>query len=521
MRKTDVAIIGAGLAGIVAAITAAESGASVLLVDRGVVGLGTNSAMSNGYFCGPSPTYPPEAYVADTLDIGRGINRRSYVQRVANEAQAAFAFLAGLGVELTPGPNFYMAPTYRQDVIRGAGMMRTLAQALSKRAGVEVVSGLQARRLIKTQGRVAGLEGLDAQGRLLRMAAKTVVLTCGGAGAVYAVNDNMKSMLGQGYTLAAQAGLPLMDLEFVQFFPLVLVEPGLPGVMLYPAYPTQARLVNAAGQDILARHGLSDVNLAIMGLRDKLSEIMADEARQGPVRMDFSAVPEELWPSYPMALLSHMRFDFRRQAVAVMPGAHFCMGGVEVDGQGQTLLPGLFAAGEMVWGLHGANRRGGNALTECLVSGRLAGWGAARQALDCQALPLEEAASPENPTSAPASGSNPLRHLRERLRQIAWQRAGIVRAAADLALGQEELAAWTQDLGRAPAADPRREWLRWDLACGGRFLAGVLAASLARAESRGAFLRRDFPQRHDDAWLVNSRLELGADQAWRVSHQPV
>ena len=82
-----------------------------------------------------------------------------------------------------------------------------------------------------------------------------VVLACGGAGAVYAVNDNMKAIMGQGYTLAAQAGLPLMDLEFVQFYPLVLVEPGLPPVMLYPSYPAQARLLNAAGEDILARHG--------------------------------------------------------------------------------------------------------------------------------------------------------------------------------------------------------------------------------------------------------------------------
>jgi aspartate oxidase len=282
-------------------------------------------------------------------------------------------------VELTAGPNFLLAPTPRQDVFRGAGMMSVLAASLRGRDGVRALTGLQVRRLLLAEGRVAGLEGMDAQGRVQRIGAKTVILAAGGAGAVYAVNDNMKAIMGQGYTLAAQAGLPLMDLEFVQFYPLVLVEPGLPAVMLYPPYPAEARLINAAGEDILARHGLDDVNLAIMSLRDKLSKIMAAEAQAGPVRMDFTQVPAEHWPNYPLALLGHMRFDFRRRPAAVMPGAHFCMGGVATDAQGQTAVAGLFACGEMVWGLHGANRRGGNALTECLVSGRLAGRGAAQQ----------------------------------------------------------------------------------------------------------------------------------------------
>jgi len=519
MHKTDVAIIGAGLSGIVAAAAAAEAGASVLLVDRGGVGLGTNSAMSNGYFCGPTATYSSEDYVTDTLEIGRGINRRSYVEHVAAQAVAAFDYLAGLGVELTPGPNFYLAPTPRQDVFRGTGMMRALAGAMRGRAGVKTLGGVQVRRLIKADGRVIGLEGVDAKGQAVRVAAKAVILACGGAGAVYAVNDNMKAIMGQGYTLAAQAGLALMDLEFVQFYPLVLVEPGLPLVMLYPSYPAEARLINAAGEDILGRLGLSDVNQAIMGLRDKLSEIMADEAKQGPVRMDFTKVPEERWPSYPMALLSHMSFDFRREPVAVMPGAHFCMGGVVVDELGRTALPGLHACGEMVWGLHGANRRGGNALTECLVSGRLAGRGAAQEALKAEAFPLAEPA-PAGSAPQPAKG-NALHGLRDRLREITWQRAGIVREAAGLKAGQSELAEWAGDLERAPAANPRQDWLRWDLACGGRFVAGVIAASLAREESRGALLRRDYPEQDDAAWRVNSRLELGADGEWKVSHRAV
>ena len=520
MQKTDVAIIGAGLAGILAAAAAAEAGASVLLIDRGGVGLGTNSAMSNGYFCGPTDAYSVEDYVKDTLEIGRGLNRRSYVERVGEQAREAFGYLAGLGVELIPEAKMYAAPTPRPDVIRGVGLMKAVAKALRGRAGIGVLTGVQVRRLIMREGRVAGLEGLDPEGRIRRVAAKAVILACGGAGSVYAVNDNMKAIMGQGYALAARAGLALMDLEFVQFYPLVLVEPGLPPVMLYPSYPPGSRLTNADGEDIPARHGIDGVNQAISGLRDKLSIIIAAESQNGPVYMDFSRVAQKHWDEYPLGLLRHMSFDFRKRGVAIMPGAHFCMGGVEVDGNGATSAPGLFACGEMVWGLHGANRRGGNALTECMVSGLLTGRGAAGYAGKTALAKLPEAKA-SGQKFEPSGKGIPLRRLRDRLREITWQRAGILRDGEELALGQRELAEWADDLAGARAANPRQEWLRWDLECGGRFTSGVIAGSLARLESRGALVRREYPGQDDAAWRVNTRLEPAPDGGWTVSHRPV
>lgn len=521
MLRADVAIIGAGLAGVVATAAAARAGAQVLLVDRGGMGLGSNSAMSNGAFGGPTTTYPLEQYVQDTIRAGRGLNRRSWVERVAGEVPESFSFFAQLGVELTAHPDLYLAPTPRPDLFRGAGFMATLAERLRGEPGVTRLGGVQVRRVVVEQGRAVGLEGLDVRGGAVRIAAKAVVLAAGGAGAVYAVNDNMKAIMGQGYALAARAGLALWDMEFVQFYPLVLVEPGLPKVMLYPRYPQGTRLINAAGQDILARSGIADVNQGIIELRDRLSAAMAREAAAGPVRVDFTGVDEEHWSCYPLAMLERMRFDFRHKPVAVMPGAHFCMGGVEAGPDGSTAIPGLYACGEMLWGMHGANRRGGNALTECVVSGRLTGLGAAAFARGqgTPARQLQEQA-PE-PSPAPEHGGAELRALRQRLREIAWQRAGIERREEDLALGQSELADWQEDMARLPVSGPRPQWLRWDLECAGLFLGAVLSASRARQETRGALLRSDYPEADDGAWLKNSRLELQPQGSWSISHHPV
>ncbi|MBU1274315.1 MAG: FAD-binding protein, partial [Proteobacteria bacterium] len=214
-------------------------------------------------------------------------------------------------------------------------------------------------------------------------------------------------------------------------------------------------------------------------------------------------------------------FDLHRQPVAVMPGAHFCMGGVDADADGSTAIPGLFACGEMLWGMHGANRRGGNALTECVVSGRLTGLGASAFARE-QDSPEGQVES-DGPQAAPPAerGGPELRALRQRLGQIAWQRAGIERREEDMARGQAELAAWREELARVEAGGPRPDWLRWDLECAGLFLSAVLTASRARQETRGALLRTDFPQADDAAWLVNSRLESQPGGGWSLNHRSV
>ncbi len=514
----SVVVIGAGLAGLLAALSALEQGARVTLLDRSGLGLGTNSAISRGALAGPTAGYGRDQYVRDTIAAGKGLNCRAYVELVADRALEALDRLRVLGVGLTEAKGIYFVESPRPEVIPGAVMMRRLVQALSGRAGLERVVGRQAVEIVRAEGRAAGVMTRDKTGRQRYFPAGAVVLAAGGAGAVYARNDNQRRALGQGFLLAARAGLPLYDMEFVQFYPVVLAQPGLPSFMIYTPYPEEARLINAAGQDLLLKYGVADLNQAIKFQRDRLSAALFEELKIGPVKMDLRAVPDDQWRRFPLAQLARIKFDFRRQPVAVSPGAHFCMGGVAVDGQGQTDLPGLFACGEVVWGLHGANRRGGNALLECVVSGPLAGRGAAAFARANRPV-----RPPAGETSAEAGGPDlPWRVLLRELREIAWRHAGIERDEAGLRRGLKLAADLEDKLGRAAGRGPAATPDRSDLEAGLFMVWAVLTASLARLESRGAFQRRDYPDTDDGAWLSNSRLQFDpAGPGLVVSHCPV
>lgn len=516
--KGRVIIIGGGLAGVTAALAALDRGVPVLLLDRGGLGLGTNSALANGVFAAPTPWHDREQYQEATFETGKRLNRPALVAAAAAQAAEAFAFLRPHGLDLIPGDNTYSYNSPRPDVFRGAEMMRALAASLRGRAGFTFQGGFQARELVVRDGRVTGVRGWDRFGRLLEISASAVVLASGGAAAVYARNDNQKSSLGQGWLLAARAGLPLWDLEFVQFYPLVLDQPGLPRVMLYPPYPTQARLLDSQGRDLAAAHGLGDLNQAIQMLRDAFAILVHRAGRDGPVHLDYTAVPAELWSRYPMALMRTYRHDFRRQPVRVAPGAHFCMGGLRIDTNSRSDLPGLLVSGEAAWGLHGANRRGGNALTECVVFGMLAGREAANQAGLFPVQDDERELSPR-PSADPSPGS-PYRALLERLRTIAWRRAGLERDAAGITAGLTEAEALAADLKSLAPAGPSQARRHDDLAAGLLFLRGVLLASQARRESRGGFQRSDYPATGGAEWLKHSRLVMGPDGRLGLAQVP-
>ena len=499
-----------------AAFAAHGLGARVTLLARSAIGLATNSALSNGQFTGPTTDYPAASYIKDTLQIGRNLNNLARVELNAQKAPQAFAFLAQQGLNLRERQAFVSVLGHSPKVMPGATLVKRLAQNLAALPGVQTRPGLYVTQLMVDQGQVRGVSCLDRQGRTLNLPASAVILAAGGAAALYQRNDNQKNALGQGYALAARAGLDLWDMEFVQFYPIVLAAPSLPGMMIYPPYPPEARLVDHRGEDLTQKHGLGDLNQAIRAQRDRLSALIFEESQQGPVGMDLTQVPAENWQRYPLALLAGKHFPFADSPVPILPGAHFCMGGLAVDPDGATGLGGLFACGEMVWGLHGANRRGGNALTECLVTGQAAGLAAARQAL--AAGPDQRRASTSRKT-APAPHPA-LKKMRARLRALAWNHAGLLRGEDSMLEGLADLDALQEELGRLEPPQARSQ-AGHDLDAACLVLRAILLASLGRKESRGAFARLDYPQQNNRHWRVNSRLRVKPENGtWDLDHFP-
>lgn len=518
--SADVIVVGAGLAGMMAALATEEAGADVVLVDRGPIGLGTNSALSNAAFSGPISPERADEYVDLVLQIGKQLNRVAYVRQVARESSEAVDFLQSLGLEIVRAPGQWVVRSAEPEVIPGVSLVRRVAELVAARERIRTERGLYVQRLLTSLDRVVGVVGIDLSGCERTIQAPAVILACGGAGAIYARHDNQASIMGQGYHLAARAGLSLWDMEFVQCYPIVLDEPDMPMMMIYPPYPGEATLIDSSGADLLTKHDLGNINQAIVRKRDTFAAMLVAEGKAGPVRMDLRAVPDESWRIHPLSLLARFKPECQKRPVRISPAVHFFMGGVQTDENGRTDCAGLFACGEMVWGLHGANRMGGNALMECLVSGRQAGLGAARWARERPDLEMERVAASDEAVGA--HDRVDLRILRRRLQEIAWESAGVVRSGEGMAAGLRTATELWRMLHSAQAEATQERILRDDLTSAAFTLRAVLTAGMGRLESRGAFSRSDHPTQDDARWLKNSRLawDAATDQ-FHVQYVPV
>jgi succinate dehydrogenase/fumarate reductase flavoprotein subunit len=505
MRK-DVIVIGGGCAGIIAALEAEKNGANVMLIGRGAIGIGSNSALSNGIFAGPTPQTTPEQYIQRTLQTGKGLNRESMVNLVTREAPQAFSLLRSWGFELEEITGRYIVKPSRPDVIPGLTLMKVLAAKIKKSDGIKLVRDFYITEILKNEESVYGVKGFDKTGEESIIEASAIVLATGGAGAIYLRNDNQKNILGQGYTLAAKAGLELWDMEFVQFFPLVIAESGLPSKAVFSPHPKGTRVINGVGEDLLQKYEIGDLNEAIKTRRDDLCAALFKEGLKGLVYIDYQKVPSSAWERHPLILLKRIHFDFKNKPLSISPAAHFFMGGVRTNEDGQTSLPGLFACGEVVWGLHGANRMAGNALTETVVFGRIAGQNGARYAITHRSSKLNPKWLLKDFSRHIFSSKESVSNIRKQIREIAWNYAGVVRSEKGMREGLFKLKELERELMGVVPKNISDKKLKDDLMGAAFVLKAVLTASLSREESRGAFIREDFPQQDDLKWRKNSNL---------------
>ena len=455
----DVAVVGAGAAGLYAALVAAREGARVVLVSRSPLAESASFWAQGGIAAALASYDSPERHLADTLAAGRGASRRSAVQALCEESPDAVRDLVGLGVKFDAdrrgslalgleGGHSVRRVVHAGGSATGQRITRELSALVAQDAAIEVLEGTTAGALWCNDGRCVGLRAQRTHGAGADtvVSAKATVLATGGAAALWERTTNPRGAIGAGVTLAEHAGAKLADLEMTQFHPTALVhdDPRHDGFLITEAIRGEgAVLVDEDGERFVDELAPRDqVALAVQGVL----------GNGGRVFLDMRQIDMRGFPNV-AAALRRAGLDPTTEPVPVAPAAHYTMGGIAVDLDGRSSIEGLYAVGECACsGLHGANRLASNSLAECFVFGRRAGLAAAA----APALPAERSRPPAE-TIDPV----PPRPTRTAL----WHGAGLQRTAEGL---------------QALLDDP------FPLA------RHIAAAALARQESRGAHQRRDF-----------------------------
>jgi succinate dehydrogenase/fumarate reductase flavoprotein subunit len=515
----DVLIIGGGGAGIRAAIAAREKGADVLIVSKSRIGYGNNTFISKGVFAaatGWSTSFDnPEVHVKDIIEGGRFINDRRLVKKVAEGSPGQIVFLEKCGVKFSrkngkirmthvPGHSYprHVAGEHHT----GSDFIIPLRDYASK-TGVRFMEKVFITRLFTSMGRIAAATGIDHGGRFLSIAANCIVIATGGFAQVYLHNNNAAGMTGDGLALSFDLGLSLRDMEFIQFYPTALGKRGN-RLLLYEAlvFDAKAILRNSMGEDIVSKYGLSD---PLKMTRDRLSRAIMKEILDGRdvskgVMLDFSTVQEG-----DLRRMSHLLPPMKnggKKELIISPTAHFTMGGVQINEETETAIQGLFAAGEVCSGVHGANRLGGNALAEVFAMGTIAGESAAKKALETQRVkfPKDETYAERNQIeSLYSKGQTDIKELRRSLKETMWRNAGIIRHRNGIeeALKKiKELSSCIPDLyikdrtALVKSLELRNMFLVSEMVC---------RAALKRTESRGAHYREEYSAEDNDNWLKN------------------
>jgi succinate dehydrogenase/fumarate reductase flavoprotein subunit len=518
-------VIGNGAAGLRAAIAAREAGAEeVWVVSKSPPGLGTCTILSGGALGAALGGLTREEHLAMTIESGRGINQRNLVETFVSEAPERIQELATWGMKMSVSRGFAMAhgapPAFGREIIR-------VLMDRARKTGVRFLSHLVVWKLTADSGHGMGTLAYHShKGIWTGILSKAVILAGGGCGALYPRHDNPQRMTGDGYALALGVGAKLQDMEFVQFYALAAAEPGRPPVLILPGIADRGFLMNDRGENILEKYHISERPAAARA-RDRLAQALFRETGVAG-RHVYLDLTKASGKDRPLEYLTAANWNYversfqtNERPIRVSPVAHFMMGGISITPDAWTGIPGLFAAGEVTGGLHGANRLGGNALSECIVFGARAGVGAASWA-DQNRWPLDESrlARLERfiPRFTPGSSfPSPLRDFKERLRQIMWQHGGIFRERAGLTEGIRRLRQLEEEIdGYRPRSAPLELTRVLELRQGLVTARVILEAALRREESRGAHSRTDFPEQ-DEKWKGRQVVSLSPENGLQWS----
>ena len=518
--ECDVLIVGSGGAGLRASIAAATNGADVLIVSKARIGHATNTYLSKGIIAASGWGDPEDTgttHSLDTIQGGRMLNDPSMVARFTEAIRTESRQIREWGVDYMSGEDNEPAViqvaghSFPRHIVeknwKGSGLVLTLKEK-ARQSGVRFEERMFVASLLVSENRVTGAFCVSEASRSLAIAAKTVVLATGGFGNLYWNTNNAPGITGDGHALAGRAGVALQDMEFVQYYPTALGKRGS-RLLLNEKLLVQDGVCirNTLGEDILKINGYDNPGKVT---RDQLAqvvmqEILKDPKQSGKVLFDMSGLSPETAEA--LSTLLPSQWAKGQRIFEVTPTTHFCMGGVVVDGDGQTSCEGLFAAGEVAAGAHGANRLGGNALAEIIAMGSLVGKSAAVKASDLDRAEGFDAAVEEEVTALKGlfgiQGANPGEIVQE-LKKVMWLDVGIVRSRVSLERALEALMGLKETRASVNSFNQLIRFLEF----GNMLFAGemVCRSALERTESRGSHFRNDYPDENNEDWVVNIQI---------------
>jgi succinate dehydrogenase / fumarate reductase flavoprotein subunit len=550
-REHDVLIIGAGGAGLRAAIEALAQGASVGVVCKSLLGK-AHTVMAEGGIAAAMANVDAadswKIHFRDTMRGGKLLNNWRMAQLHAQESPDRVRELEQWGalfdrtesgdiLQRAFGGHTFKRLCHVGDRT-GLEMIRTL-QDRGVQQGIDVYMECTVTRLLTDGRRVTGAFAYWREtGRFIVFKAKSVVIATGGIGKAWRITSNSWEYTGDGMALAYEAGAELIDMEFVQFHPTGMVwPPGVQGILVTEAVRGEGGILrNKSGERFMERYDPKRMELST---RDVVARSIYTEVKEGRgtehggAYLDISHKPAE----YVKKKLPSMYHQFKELAdvditkgpMEVGPTCHYMMGGIRVDAEtAQSTVPGLFAAGEAAAGLHGSNRLGGNSLSDLLVFGRRAGLAAAQHAKSTATPSLDNAQIDlaEKELLAPFSNSgteSPYAVHRD-LQEVMQNLVGIFRTDEDLKKALAELEKLKVRAGKASVEGSRLFNPGWHLSCDLKAMLlvseAVTLSALARTESRGAHSRIDHPNL-DPAWEKKHNIAVREARGMKRRESPV
>jgi len=584
IHEYDVLVIGAGGAGLRAAIEASALGAKTGVVTKSLLGK-AHTVMAEGGMAAAMGNVDDRdnwrVHFADTMRGGQYLNNPRMAELHAQEAPARVNELEAWGaifdrtkegkiLQRNFGGHRYPRLAHVGDRT-GLEMIRTL-QDHGVHQGIEFHMEHTILTLLKDGDRIAGAFGYDRErGRFKVFHAKAVVLATGGIGRAFEITSNSWEYTGDGHGLAYRAGAALIDMEFVQFHPTGMVWPpsvkgilvtegvrGEGGVLrnkdgkrfMFDDIPENYKNQTADTPEEGWRYTQGDKNARRppeLLTRDHVARCINREVKEGRgsphggVFLDIAWIKEKIpnsvehikkkLPSMYHQFKQLADLDITQEPMEIGPTTHYAMGGVQVDGDTQmSSVPGLFAAGECAGGLHGANRLGGNSLSDLLVFGKRAGEYAAKYAKSASAGKVDQAQIDQaaknalEPFERGAAGENPFA-VQHELQKSMQQLAGIVRREEDMQQALDVIKKLSVRAAKAGSTGHREYNTGWHTALDLENLLTiseiVAIAGLERRESRGGHFREDYPDKSAELGKVNLKISLGADGNPKVERVPV